>query len=61
MDAINDMFNKGLASSGTQQHQVDGLQLCAWQYLDGKLCNRRALRAKTLIATNWVREYQGKN
>ena len=61
MDAINDMFNKGLASSGTQQHHVEGLQLCAWLYLDGKLCNRKALRAKIWDATNWVREYQSRN
>ena len=61
MDAINDMFNKGLASFDTQQHEVEAMQLCAWLYLDGKLCNRKALRAETLIATRWVREYQGRN
>ena len=61
MDSIHDMFNKGLAEVDTQHHQVDGLQLCAWQYLDGKLCNRRALRAETWDATNWVREYQSRN
>lgn len=61
MSPIDELIQSGRVQVDNAKHQIDSTQLCAWLYLDGRLCSRKAMQAQYIDVSEYVFTNQSKS